>query len=135
MLFAGYLAVLVPLVAVALAAVWVPRAWQAALVLSGPTVGVLAFAEVPLVDRLGWVSVIGIPYLYLVVLPAIPWRRAWARTAVPATVLLVTTVLFALAGVHIVSVVYLSPPIVIALVALGLAQANRRDRLRVVDGT
>lgn len=121
-----YLLVVVPLVGVATAAVWVPRPWQAGLLLGGPALSALAWAGVPGVELLGWLAVFGVPYALLVVLPVLPWRRRWARTTVPGTVLAVCAVLVAVARAEVSVVFYLALPASLAVGALVVAASTRR---------
>lgn len=126
----GYLAAVVPLVAVAVAALWPPRWWQVALLVGGPVLTGLAVLEVAGLQHLGWIAIFGIPYVYLVALPLVPWRRAWARVAVPLTVIAVVCLFVGLARFEVAVAFYLAMPFVAAVVGLVLAVVSRRDRRR-----
>jgi hypothetical protein len=123
-----YLLVVVPLLAVATAAVWVPRPWQLVLLYAGPLLTVLAAVHVPGVDRLGFLLVYGTPYLLLLVLPVLPWRRPWARWAVPVTVLVVAGLLAAVGGLSTPILFFVAYPVVLALGALVVMAVSRRRR-------
>lgn len=124
----GYLAVVVPLVAMAVAALWPPRWWQVALLVGGPVLSGLSVLEVAGLQGLGWIAVFGIPYAYLIVLPLVPWRRAWARVAVPLTVIAVVGLFVGLAGFEVAVVFYLAMPFVAAVVGLVIGAVSRLDR-------
>lgn len=129
MTFVGaYLVVVLPLVVVMLAAVWRPRAWQVVAILAGPTVTALAFAEAPLVGRLGWLASVGVLYAFLVVPPVLPWRRRWARPAVPTVVLLLCGVLLAAADGNAAAVLYLGLPTLVSVGALAVLVVDRRTQ-------
>lgn len=123
----GYLAAVVPLVAVAVAALWPPRWWQMALLVGGPVLSGLSVLEVAGLQYLGWIAVFGIPYAYLIVLPLVPWRRAWARVAVPLTVITVVGLYVGLARFEVGVTFYLAMPFVAAVVGLVLGAVPRRD--------
>ena len=128
--FLGYFAVIVPLVAVAVAALWPPRWWQVALQVSGPVLTGLAALEVAGFDYLGWIAVLGIPYAYLIVMPLVPWRRDWARVAMPVIVMAVVGIIVGLARFEVAVVFYLAMPFAAAVLGLVLLAVSRRDRRR-----
>lgn len=125
----AYLLVMAPLLVVMTAAVWRPRWWQLLLLGAGPALTAAASAEVPGVDALGWLSGIGVALATLVVAPVLPWRRGWARGAVPATVLAVCAVLVVAAEGEAAVGFYLGLPVLLAVGAL-LVEAERRWRAR-----
>lgn len=127
------LLVVLPLVGLATAAVWVPRPWQVLALLGGPVLTALGLLGTPGVERLGWVVVIGIPYAYSVVLPVLPWRRPWAQTVIPVTVLALAAFFVGLSGFDVAVVVYAALPVLAALVGLGLAARRRREGRRAAS--
>ena len=120
-----YLLVVAPLLVVATAAVWVPRRGQALLLYGGPALTALAWAGVPGPVHLGFLLVYGTPYLLLLVLPLVPWRRSWARWAVPTTVLLTSGALASVAEGEAPVLFYVSYPVLLALGALVVAARGR----------
>ncbi|WP_299444377.1 hypothetical protein [uncultured Phycicoccus sp.] len=129
-LLIAYLVVVVPLGLLALAAVWRPRPWQVALILAGPLVSALAVVGVSPAKDLGWVATIGVGYLFLVVLPVLPWSREWARTAMPLVVLAISGLLVGLAQGSPAILVVVALPATLSLGALVVAALSRRDRRR-----
>jgi hypothetical protein len=127
-----YLLTVVPLLAVATAAVWVPRPWQVVLLYGGPLLVLLAAAQVPGVERLGYLLVLGTPYALLLALPVLPWRRRWARWAVPLTVLLECAVVVALAEGEAPALFFAAYPAVLALGALAVVVVSSLRRRRDV---
>jgi hypothetical protein len=134
-LVGAYLVVVVPLVVVMLAAVWRPRVWQLIATFVGPTVTALAFAEAPLVGRLGWLASVGVLYAFLVVPPVLPWRRRWARRAVPSIVLLLCGVLLAAADGDAAAALYLGLPMLVSVGALAVLVVDRRTQREPVTST
>lgn len=125
----AHLLVMAPLLVVMTAAVWRPRWWQLLLLGAGPALTAAAIAGVPGVDELGWVSTIGVAIASLVVAPVLPWRRHWARWAVPATVLAVCAALVVAAEGEAAVRFYLALPALLAVGAL-LVEVERRWRAR-----
>ncbi|QKE82837.1 hypothetical protein [Arthrobacter sp. NEB 688] len=124
----AYLVVMVPLLGLAAAALWPPRRWQAALLVAGPALAALAAAGFPGVERLGWLLVLGVPWALALVLPLVPWRREWARLAIPLVVLALVVTGIALARGAVAAVVYLGLPGAAAVLGLGLLALARHDR-------
>ncbi len=114
----AYLLVVAPLVVLIFAAVWRPRVWQLLTILAGPTISALAIAGAPLLDYLGWLATLGVPYAFLVVPPVLPWRRRWPRWAVPSTVLLICGVLILAAEGAVAMIYILGPPALLSVGAL-----------------
>ena len=123
-----YLLVVGPLLLVATAAVWVPRPWQVVLLYAGPALEVLGWAGVPGVERLGYLPLFGTPYILMLVLPVLPWRRQWACWAVPLTVLLVSALVIALAKGEAPALFFVAYPVVLSLGALVVATVSWRRR-------
>lgn len=122
-----YLLVVLPMTLVVLLAVGWPRPWQVVLLLLGPAVTGLAVAGAEPFALLGWIAAFGVPYLYLLVPPMLPWRRPWARVAVPVTTLVLCAALALLMGVEV-AFFYLAFPLLAALGALVVDAVNRHDR-------
>ena len=127
---AAYLLAVLPVTAVVLGATWPPRWWHVALLAAGPALTALAVAGVAPFDRLGWIATVGVAVAFLLVPPILPWRRRWARSAVPAVVLAVSGALVALAGGEPAVALYLAPPVLVALGALGVHAVNRHADAR-----
>jgi hypothetical protein len=123
-----YLLTVLPLLAVATAAVWVPRPWPAVLLYGGPVLTGLAAAQVPGLDRLAYLLVFGTPYALLLVLPVLPWRRRWARWAVPLTVLVECGVLVVLARGDAPALFFVAYPVVLSVGALVVTAVSSRRR-------
>ena len=130
--WSAYLGVVGPLVVVMGCAMWAPRWWQWAGLAAGPLVTVLAAADVAWVQPLGWLATVGVGYAFLLVPPLLPWRRPWARWTMPATVLLLCSILAAAAGFDAVTLFFLGLPALLSLgvlvVLLVLTRADRRRR-------
>lgn len=122
----GYLLVVGPLVGLSLAAVRPPGPAHLVLLLGGPVLAAAAAGGVPGVERLGWVAVIGIPYAYLLVLPVLPWRRRWARVAIPAVVLVDVGLAVAVGRADAPVLFFAAFPACAALVGLVVAARSRR---------
>jgi hypothetical protein len=117
LIVAAYLFLVIPMAAVVLAAAWPPTPKHVALVCSGPAVTVLALLGVWPFTLLGLWAFFAVPYLYLLVPSLVPWRRPWARYAVPVTSLLLCGLLVA-AGGGFVAAVYLTLPILAGVLAV-----------------
>lgn len=130
---AVYLLAVLPLLLLATAAVWPPRLWQAALLMAGPAITLAAVLEVWPVPLLGWVSDIGVAYAVLTVAPALPWRRRWARLAIPATTAVVCATFIGAAGGDPAVVFYLAPPLLLAVASLTVALLRLRGKRRQTD--
>lgn len=127
----AYVAVVVPLVIVMVIAVWRPRFWQWTSLLIGPLITALATAEVPGIRQIGWPATVGVVYAFLLVPPLLPWRRRWARWAIPAIVLLTCGFLTAVAQFEVSILFFLGFPALLSLgvlvVLLVLTLLHRRD--------
>jgi hypothetical protein len=128
----GYALAVVPVLVVVTAAVWVPRFWQAALVLAGPLTTLATVHEVWPFTYLGWWGGGGVAYAVLTVPSLLPWRRRWARLAVPCTVLAVCAVFVAVAAGELPVVFYLGLPALCAVGALVVAFLSGRCRASAV---
>lgn len=114
-----------PTLAVVTAAVWVPRRGQALALLLGPAI-VLASVTGVLGHRGWWLGTIGVQWLGLLVAPVLPYRRAWARVAVPLTALAPSVFLVLQSGFAIEALVYLGFPVATGLVGLALGIVHLR---------
>lgn len=122
----AYLLAVVPVLAVVAAAVWPPRPGPIALIVAGPLITLAAVLGIRPFDSLGWLASIGVPYALLTVAPAVPWRRPWARVAVPGTVLAVCAGFAVLAEGEPAVLFYAALPVIVALSALAVALLSRR---------
>ena len=114
----AYLVVVVPLVVVMVIALWWPRWWQWTSVLIGPLITALAAAEAPGIRQTGWPATIGVAYAFLLVPPLLPWRRRWARWAIPAIVVLICGFLTAVAQFEVSILFFLGFPALLSLAVL-----------------
>lgn len=111
---------------VATVAVWPPTAWQAVLLGAVPVAVGAAVLDVPVIRSGGWlISMLG-PYLLMTVLPILPWRRGWARWAVPTSVAMVLLALVLVTRAAAPVLFFLVLPFVTVL--LGLRRGLRRSR-------
>ena len=132
-----YLVAVVPVLAVAVAAVWPPRPRQVLALLAAPLVTFAGAAGVPPFELLGFYTYIGVAWLVLLVTPLLRWRRSWARVAVPATVLLTCAGLVVLGEGELPLVLFVTLPVLVAEVALvaGLvARPGGAGREQAVEG-
>jgi hypothetical protein len=114
---------------VATAAVWPPAWWQAGLLGLLPAAFAAVALDVPIARTAGWlISILG-PLALLLVLPVVPWRRTWARWAVPASVALVLVAIAVAARGDGPILVILSLPFAMVLVGLVRAAAQHRHLL------
>ena len=124
---------LVLVLGVAVAAVWPPAWWQAGLLALLPAAFAAVALEVPIVRAAGWlISILG-PLALLLVLPVVPWRRTWARWAVPVSVAMALAAIAVAAQGDGPILAVLSLPCVMVLIGLVRAAAHShhpRDRSR-----
>lgn len=113
----------------ALAALWRPRRAQVLLLLACPVVSfVLAMRLVPGLDGIGWLGTV-LPYVWLVVLPLVPWRRRWARVAIPLVVLVEAGTALTLIDGDASSVVLAVLPAIAAAAGLQFAWLTHETRV------
>jgi hypothetical protein len=113
-----------PTLVVVTAAVWVPRPGQALALLLGPAIVLASVTGV--LAHWGWLGTIGVQWLGLLVAPVLPYRREWARVAVPLTALAPSVFLVLQSGFAIEALVYLGLPVATGLVGLALGIVHVR---------
>ena len=124
-----YAGVTAAVAVVVTAAVWRPRPMQSVLLLVGPLLAAGAAARSVSSGGLGLTVLLVIPYTYLIVAAALPWERAWARWAVPGSVVAACLALAATASASLLERVLLAAPFAIGVLALfrGMARVRAGD--------